>query len=552
MKTSIKKEAIFFLCLIFLSPGLFATPYDMILTGDPILEDLRFISLESGIVILSFTAPLAPHEVELFLDRIDVALLSTSAKEAYYRVRDRLTPASRLSLSWDKFSLFFDINATLEARIRSDTDIDWYPVYPKIPAFLSLPLRFHFADTVQFYIDPSFNIDPYNIYNNDENYMLNTFFGDNGINGNSPLRSFIAAGGSWWNFQLGRDRLSYGTGLSGNLGIADNPPYYEFMRLSFFSKYFKYSLLINQTPLEINDELYQSSHEDNYKDLLIMTTQRYFYLHRIDFVLFNVLSVGIMEGVIIGNSALELRHLNPLAIFHNMMTWRDYDYWNPDRDSSSMIGSFFSAEINWNITKSLAFYGQFVMNELAINNELNEDRPTEPPNGLGYMAGLQYSHSFNSWGSLFFLECIYTYPYLYLNSSPFSSIIFMHKVGYSESGKYYYYFGYPRDTLALTAGAKFFSGNTLIIDGQFSWISRGKHGGPLVWDWERTPEAYSKTAPSGIPENNLIASIGAEWKILPYLTLKGNLVGIFVLNNKHEEDSNAAGIQACLSVSLSF
>jgi hypothetical protein len=543
---------VFFTLLFFIPLNIIAEPYDMILAGDPILEDIRFLSLESGKSFLSFTVPLAPDEIKKFLDRIDVSLLSTPAREAFDRIEERLNPKTPLSLSWDDFSVFFNINATFEASARLNTDISWEPANTKIPDFISLPIRFFFVDTLQLYIDPAVSIDPYDFSTNGYYTDNHVFFGNN-INGNSPLRAFAAAGGSWWNFQLGRDRLAYGTGISGNLAITDNPPFYEFMRFSAFSKYFKYSMLINHTPLKLDEKLYPKINNLD-DEALKETMQRYFYLHRVDFTLFDVLSVGLMEGVIVGNSALELRFLNPFLIFHNAMTWRDYGQWqeNETPGAGNMNGSFFSVEINWNITKSLAAYGQFVMNELSIGPELEGDR-LEPPNAVGFMAGIQFTHSFNTWASLFFLESIYTTPYLYLNGSPFASFIFMHDVEFVHEEYYYYYFGYPRDTFALTAGSKFFKGDRIIISGEFSWIAKGEHDKDgLTWDWQRTEEAFNESPLFGIIQNKFILSAGVQWKPLSFLDFKAKVSGIVSINNNHTSGVNETGGQVSLSAGFHF
>jgi len=545
-----KKLNIFLIIFLIISVKLFASPYDMILVGDPVIEDIRFISLESGRSILSFTPPFAPHEIEDFLNRIDESNLSAPAKQAYNRVRNRLILKTPLSLSWKNFSLSLNVNLTLEGKARFNTDIDWYPYYPKIPSLLSVPLKIFFAETLQLYVDPAVGIDPFDY--NKNGYFANNivFLGDNDIHGNSPFRTFVAAGGSWWNFQLGRDRLSFGTGISGNLSIADNPPFYEFMRLSFFSKNFKYSLIVNQTPLRVTEALYKELDID--PDYFTSTTQRYFYLSRIDCTLFNVLSLSVSEGVMAGNSALELRYFNPLMIFHNIMTWRDYDNWPGAINGGGeghLNGSFFSAEINWHIIKSLSAYGQFVMTELAIGPELNEgNKERQNPNAIGYLFGLQYSHSFNNWGSVFYLECIHTSPFLYINPSPFASIIYMHVVEFVHPENYYYYFGYPRDTFALTAGARFFYNDILTISGEFSWIASGKRGGyPIVWKME----IDHSWAPSGIPENNFILSIGAEWKLYQFLTINANVTGIYSQNYNHGNEDKTGG-QISLSVSFHY
>jgi len=544
-----KKNLLFFIFLLIISLNLFAVPYDMILVGDPVIEDIRFLSLVSGKSVPSFTPPFAPHEIKNFLNLIDESSLSPPAIEAYTRVLNRLNPKTPLSLTWEVFSLSLNVDLTLEGRIRTNKEMDWQPVQSKIPTFISVPLKLYFVDVLQLYVDPAVSIDPYD-YNTNGYFSDNMVFLDSHcINGNSPLKTFIAMGGSWWNFQLGRDRLSFGTGISGNLSIADNPPYYEFMRLSFFSNQLKYSLIINQAPLKINNEFYPALDKDS--DYLKMTTQRYLYLSRIDLTLFKVLTLSLMEGVMAGNSALELRYLNPLMIFHNAMTWRDYEEWGADVEGSNgkhMNGSFFSAEFNWHIVKSLSAYGQFAMTELSIGPELSEGR-AEAPNAIGLMFGLQYGHSFNKWASIFYLECIYTSPFLYINPSPFASIIYMHDVQFVHDNHYYYYFGYPRDTLALTAGTRFFNNDKLIINGEFSWISRGEYGKfPIEWNWTKD---YS-WAPSGTPENNFVLSIGAQWKLLSYLTLKGKLTGIYSLNYKNLSDNNEAGAQASLSVNFHY
>ena len=223
----------------------------------------------------------------------------------------------------------------------------------------------------------------------------------------------------------------------GNLIISDNPDFYEFMRLSLFSRYVKYSFLVNQMPLQITPQLY--IYDDDDIPTLSRTVNRNFYLHRLDFNLFNVLSVGIMEGVIVGNSPLEIRYLNPLMIFHSFYSWNNYDNWLENDQRRHINGSIFSTEVNWNIIRSLAFYGQFVLTDYATPGELGQ-RAEQPPNGLGFLAGLQYSHSFSSWASHSFFEFTYTYPYLYMNPSPFASFIQMrnlsdsHRVHYSFIG----------------------------------------------------------------------------------------------------------------------
>jgi hypothetical protein len=355
-----------------------------------------------------------------------------------------------------------------------------------------------------------------------------------------PLRAFMALGGSWWNFQIGRDRLSHGTGQMGNMVISDIPDFYDFIRFSLFSANFKYSLLVNQMQLKITPELSSMSIEEQN---LIHTTNRYFYLHRIDINLFDALSIGIMEGVMVGNSPLELRFLSPLMVFHSRSSWDHYDSWLVN-ENRSMAGSIFSTEVNWSIIPSLSLYGQFVMNEWALN-------------GLGFLAGLQYSHSFNFWALTSFFEFTYTQPYLYMNPSPFASFIHMRYL--SDSNRLFYSFiGYPRDMLVFTLGSTLFrADDRLSFSGIFSLLYNGEKD--IYYDWEVSEEAFNRRSPTGTVENKFILSLAARWRINPFTTLSGKLTGIHSRNNKLSKfaeqnipGSNQTGLQSAVSVSFSY
>ena len=542
-----------------------ANLFDMVLVGDPVLEDLRFLSLKTGRPFLSFSPPLAPGEIMNFLDSIDDSRLSVPAREAYSRVRRRLIPQANISTSHGIFAAHFNINSTIKARVRFNTDVDEYPLHPNIEPFVALPVRLFFSNNLQFYVEPSLTMRP-------TEYRLDTF--DLNIptsyatyNESMPLRAFMASGGEWWSFQIGRDRLFWGTGHTGSLMFSDNSQYFTFARFSFFAPFFKYSLIVNQMPLRLTRNLFNTDidgFEPDFWDAwwedpsnLTRSNHRYFYLHRIDFTLFNRVSVGIMEGVMVGNSPIEIRYLNPLMIFHSLFSWEYYDHWHPPygegywlrhRRGNDMTGSIFSVEINWNIIRNLAVYGQFVMNEFATRGE-RRSNPDQPPNALGYMAGIQFAHSFNTWASISFLEFIYTDPFLGILSTPFASFIQQNRYGQN------YYIGFRRDTILLTLGTNFFNtDNTLHFSGNFSWMATGEHNkfDRIIWNWQRSPAAASETTPTGVTEHKFILSLGAGWRPMPWLVFNTNITGIVSHNNNHVAGSRELGGQASFSVSFRY
>ncbi|MCL2411942.1 MAG: capsule assembly Wzi family protein, partial [Treponema sp.] len=348
------KTKIFIASFLFFPLMLFS--FDMILTGDPIIDDIRFISLETGKPFLSFSPPLAPAEVQIFVQRfidlIDEQTLSHPARQAFYRVQKRLSPVSRISYSDDIFSLLMDINAAFEGKARFNSNISWYPRYPEITPFIALPLRISFADTVQIYVEPILAINRRAHLRG--NATINIPFDYADVSHNLALRAFAAAGGNWWNFQIGRDRLYWGTGRTGSLTFSDNSQYFDFARISFFSSRVKYSMTINQLPLRLRRDLFEEGRfqpewwQDQNNTNLVLN--RYYYLHRLDIRLSNRLTIGLMEGIMTGNSQLQIRYLTPM-VFHDLFAWNDYPRWEGKGD---MVGSIASIELNWHITNNLA------------------------------------------------------------------------------------------------------------------------------------------------------------------------------------------------------
>jgi len=542
------------LFLFFSAPwGIFATHYDMILVGDPVLEDIRFLSLEAGRPILSFTLPLSPHEVRTFLDSINESGLSAPAQEAFSRIERRLSPQPPLlNFSSDNFSVFADINATVEARARSNRNISWYPRYPEVPPVASLPIRFFIGSFLQLYIEPTWKMLTHH-YQSAGYFGVNSPFVYRQYDHLMPNRAFLAAGGRLWNFQIGRDRLSWGTGHMGNLSISDNPDFYDFMRLSFFTRFFRYTSLVVQMPLDIRRGLLCDSVFDDSAvppNHLYRTVNRYFYLHRFDIMLFNSLTIGISEGLLVGDSPLELRFLNPMAVFHQMRPWVQYGRWgNRDRGKDGdMLGPFISAEVNWNIINSLSVYGQFTMTQYETSGEVEHLYPYPSPDGMGFLFGVRYSHSFANWASMFFFEFIHTSPFLYMHPSPFASFIHMRIAlhGPTEFSS----MAFPRDIMMFTLGARFFRNDAFSVSGIFSLLFNGERG--IGYDWQPGWPARDERTPSGIAERQVIGTVSARWRALPFLTLGGSLTGIHSHNNGHVSGEREMGLQAAFSASVSF
>ncbi|MDR3335316.1 MAG: capsule assembly Wzi family protein [Treponema sp.] len=527
-------------------PRSVALPYTVISAGDPILDDLRFLVRESGRSFLSFTPPLSRDEVLHILDEIDTEKLGEAGSKVYRRVYDALNPASRFSD--ELFSLDAHLQIMPEFRIRTNTDLPYNRDYPVSPTFLSLPISLLFADTVQLAVEPIITQDPTYYAESGSHGGTNVPFDIEQVDMNMPLRGFIATGSAWWNLQLGRDKVSYGLGHTGNLALSDTPDYYDFLRLSFFSSNIKYSMFISQMPLITTGLIADGHILTSGAELLTETTQRYMYLHRLDVRLFRQVSLGISEGIMAGNTSPELRFLNPFALFHSFFAWRDYPKWS--EGGGDLVGSMFSLDIEWAILPSLAIYGQFVMNEFTMAMELTDH--DNPPDELGFLAGIEYTQSFNNWNALFYGEFVYTDPYLYTLSSPFSSFIWMRRLAQmGNKPNWYRWIGHPagRDTILFTLGATL-TKSDLRFAFDITLINQGEHS--IRWDWLHSQEARAERTPSGIAEQKLSSGLEAAWKPISWLTLTGYIGGAMAFNANHVEGNQQYGMEFSASVAVVF
>ncbi|MDR2782357.1 MAG: capsule assembly Wzi family protein [Treponema sp.] len=539
----VKKRRHVFLFLVFLPAFTFASPFTMISAGDPALEDLRFLAIQSGKSVLSLTPPLSRDEVLLMLQDTDAGNLSPAGKAAYNRVMKAINPVPLYSNGF--LGVDAHIQAGVEARVRTNPAIPWTQNVKDSPPLLELPINIYAADKAQLFIDPLLARSR-SYYDETGTYVGSNIPLDAGqIDISMPLRAFFAAGGSWWNFEIGRDRLSYGLGRSGNMAVSDTPDYYDMARFSLFSQTVKYSFMVSQMPLMIHQIM---GDEGVQEDTLTSTTQRYLYVHRLDFRLFKRVSLGLTEGVMVGNAPLELRFLNPLAIFHSFAAWRDYGAWNKER--SDMVGSLFSLDASWAILPSLAAYGQFVMNEWSTPYELEHWPESQAPNATGFLAGLEYTRDLAGWAASFYAECMYSDPYLYVLSSPFASYIWMRRISDSEPLRYNW-IGHPegRDTVMYTAGSSF-SKENLGFSLNIVFTQKGMH--TLQWDWNMGKEYSTQKTPSGIPENKLTLAIGSNWKPLAWLKLSARADGSVVFNHGHTSGAQEYGFDATINITCTY
>lgn len=233
------------------------------------------------------------------------------------------------------------------------------------------------------------------------------------IDPNWPYRAFASFGGRGWSVQLGRDRISWGLGKTGNLGISDNLPFHDMLRFTAFSKSFKYSFLISSFPHKVNyyGPYRGSDIRGNVEKDPIQGINLYL-AHRIEGRFFkDRFSLSLTEAIMYASAdaTIDPRIFNPATIFHN--------FYDPSDANSTLV-----IEADLTPLKGLNIYGQYIIDDIAIPGGESAGGPTSSgyPNAMGYLAGARYA--MEAWDGLltFNIEGAYIDPYTYVryNTDP--------------------------------------------------------------------------------------------------------------------------------------
>ncbi len=228
----------------------------------------------------------------------------------------------------------------------------------------------------------------------------------------TPFRAFLSLGGHSGSFIIGRDRFSWGNGETGNFALSDSPDYYDFARFTGYWGNFKYtamwvSLSTDLAPYASSPVLTAANIEsaNPFRDY-----PRNYFLHRIDFSLFDKLSIGISEGTLIGGVQPKLAFFNPMMIFHNL-----FNYYN--------ASEILAVEATYTPWWYAEVYGQFSCTQIQLPYEISRygEEASKVPNAWGFLAGVRArwprGEGFMSRG----IEFAYVNPWMYIKENPLTT-----------------------------------------------------------------------------------------------------------------------------------
>jgi hypothetical protein len=388
-----------------------------------IYQAIKALYISRGLALPSTTGPWSEDELLRMLAKISPENLLPGEKAAYDYAWGELNREHGIA----KFS--FD--ATIEAHAHTNTEdfqtaddyirpwnyekpfftIDfeaWITKYGYGLAEFSLGNRVFNSDTAvnatgrSYLNSPFYGTDAFGV-----NIPMVPPAGMDDLDFSFPYRGFVSIGGEGWSIVVGRDRLSWGPGESGNFLVGGHVQYHDNMRTSWYGDNIKYTFSMSRFPWV--GEYYKTDENDDGPLFQPQGTdyQTFFkgislYLaHRIEWRMWrDKLNFAFTESVMYENpdGAIDPLIFSPTIMFHNIA-------------KSKNLNSLLGVEADYTVIPHLNIYAQLVVDEFRIPGE-----PETNPDGLGYMLGAKTALPLGMGMFNASLEGAYTTPYLYIRS----------------------------------------------------------------------------------------------------------------------------------------
>lgn len=405
----------------------------------PEYEAIRTLYIEQGLALPFSSGPFSEAELKLALARLDRERLSEAGLELYRLTRSRFAESADYAEEAGRFA--FDVGAELSLESYLHTDKEnpfWEYRWEERRPILNLPLEAwvtkHAYGTME--VDLGKSIPDFSIYptykdnrridfeTGEEDPFTNVPYNISTLRMQFPHRGFLSVGGDRWNLQAGRDYLDWGNGRTGNLYVSSYSGPHDYARLTTFWDNFKFTALwLSLDPHLIDAERefeqygydtdgdgnidYPSEGDPVYEP---DTEQKSLLAHRFEVRLWDRLTLVATEGVVLGRESLELRHVNPFFVYHNL-------YANTlDAGNTHM-----SYEFDFAVMPGLSLYAAMSPDQWTSPLEPGTELKKEP-NAIIYLAGIDYRRPLGPGYIKTTLEGVYSTKWMYIHNHPLTSI----------------------------------------------------------------------------------------------------------------------------------
>ncbi len=413
--------------------------------GSPEYEAIRTLYIEQRLGLPFSSGPFSEAELRLALQRLDPDELSDPGLELYRWVRSRFEKDPDYVEENGNFAFDASAEINLESYVHTDAENPfWEYAWEERKPLLNFPLEMWVTDHAYGVMELDFgkSIPDFSLYptydddgridmeTSEEDPFTNVPYNVSTMRMQFPHRGFLSVGGARWNLQAGRDYLDWGNGRTGNLYVSAYSGPHDYARVTTFWDNFKFSALwlnldphITDAEREFERQGYDTDGDDdpdypydeNPGDLADPVfeadeEQKSLVAHRIEVRLWDRLTLAASEGVVIGRQNLQLRHLNPFYVYHNL-------YANTlDQGNTHM-----SYEFDLALARGLNLYAALSPDQWTSPLEPGTDLGKEP-NAVIYLAGLDYRMPLGRGILQTTLEGVYSTKWMYIHNHPLTSI----------------------------------------------------------------------------------------------------------------------------------
>ena len=573
------------LCLASLSA--YSNSQRIISVDSPAYRAMENLYILSGLSLPSSSGPWSEDEMLLMLSRIDRSSLSLAGAALYDYVESIVVSDPCVKYS-DGVALDFGLETSLETYLHTDTtatvdEDDWFHGFTSRRPLLNLTFESwpgenfygYFEFTLQHNYGYGVGTGNNPLYGNKFNTNIpyvNALLFSMPSNGNAfadfdwtfPYKALVSAGGNHWNIMAGRDRLSWGSGETGNLMLSSSFSRQTFARFSTYYNSFKYSILFAFYPGIDSDAGNQFSSMDGWKALIT---------HRLEFKLFSDrVSLVVNEACMYWSTSSQqfsLSQINPFGFMHNEYVARNGN-------------SLLVFEADYTPMKGVNIYAQAAVDEFSGPGEGRTN-----PSAFGFILGTKGTMTISDgilYGSLEFAR---TDPFLYIRGQHYE---------YTQDGKGSGY-GYDAKLRIIscdrmTVQNRFvtytYGNDVMLFDGRITYCVPGRysvdfeamfieHGSMNVssrWgmyqgEYENAPDVKTPTtydpfdpedydAATGTVlrehsvEKSVVLSLTGEYSILSNLSVYGVADCLIVRNRDNVKDSDSTDFQFTFGVTYSL
>ncbi len=551
----------------------------------PLYDYMDYLYIDVGMALPSTARPWSAAEAFFLLERVDKSKLNTDSQLVLQAIEDEIEPVDQV------FDLSFPVS--LETYVHTDTEHfddpdEWIRGYEQRRPMVDIVLETWPGEAVYGYSSYQITFPKFTGFSGDSG-AVSGFYGSEWISSNIiflymknggadvdfgvPYRAYGSFGGLNWNMQIGRDKVSWGAGETGNFIISDHLTYHNQGRFTAYAKNFKYTLLTSFFPHpalyypiidDVGDFDYARTHND------LVTGLKMFLGHRLEWRLFDDrLGFAITEAIMYQSleNYLDLSVLNPAMVFHNLYIRQN-------------ANSIISLDLDYAWKRGLNLYGQIVLDEFALPGEEFPGKDDNAiPNGFGYMLGVKANKPLRE-GYLFgSFEWVMTDPFLYLRDDGVTKEGQTAEYNSQELGEYGVnwvvairrlyqnskiiyeeeFLGYPHggDAIVLNANFGYRAIGKWSLGGNVFFMWHGTHDKWTLWSLVDTDDTgdnipnVSTPTDDHLPDNNgdptardtrdavshsLVCSAYGEYQLSGNLDLYGQMDFIWIQNPGNRSD----------------